>query len=181
MKFLSFKNQLLGTLIEDIVVDMNSAYQAFNVKRLPLTMLDLVKSDYDRVCKVWDLAHKAKDSNQCCYNIKDVEVQPPFPELQRNIFCLGRNYIDHVKEMGHSTSDNLPEDIIVFTKSAGSVIGHNNNIPSHSFLTNSLDYEAEVALIIGKGLSLFRAFSRFSFLYCSFFILTTFILRIILS
>ncbi len=151
MKFLSFKNQLLGTLIDDTVIDMNAAYQTYGVKRLPLTMLDLIKSDYDRVFKVWQVAHLAKKEKNCCYSYSEIDVTPPLCDLRRNIFCLGKNYRDHVNEMSTSGTSDLPEDIIIFSKSPNCVIGHNDLIPSHNEITDSLDYEAEVAIIIGKG------------------------------
>lgn len=40
---------------------------------------------------------------------------------------------------------------MVFTKTPDSVIGHQEDIPGHTRVTQQLDYEAELAVIIGKG------------------------------
>ncbi|WP_129127215.1 fumarylacetoacetate hydrolase family protein [Geomonas oryzae] len=61
------------------------------------------------------------------------------------ILCIGRNYADHIKELGNET----PERPVIFTKPASSVIGAGEEIviPPYS---NDCHHEAELALLIGK-------------------------------
>lgn len=73
---------------------------------------------------------------------------------RRNIICVGKNYIDHVKEIAKvnigSTSE-LPSHPIFFTKAPDTIVGPNKGVQSHSEITKWLDYEAELAVIIGKS------------------------------
>ena len=64
----------------------------------------------------------------------------------KNIFCIGKNYADHAREFGGAP----PEDMIVFTKAPTTMIGHEHPIPLHEGVTNELDYEGELAVVIGK-------------------------------
>jgi acylpyruvate hydrolase len=61
------------------------------------------------------------------------------------ILCIGRNYVDHIKELGNET----PSDPILFMKPASSVIDDGGTvvIPSYS---NDCHHEVELALLIGK-------------------------------
>ena len=88
--------------------------------------------------------------------LSDVVLRAPLPHPRRNVFCVGKNYLDHVKEVSKSglgsasIGAGVPEYPIIFTKVPESVIAHNEQIQSHSKITQQLDYEAELAIIIGK-------------------------------
>lgn len=62
------------------------------------------------------------------------------------ILCIGRNYAEHIKELGNET----PDAPVVFMKPATAVIGDGETIiiPSYS---RECHHEAELALLIGKG------------------------------
>ncbi len=71
---------------------------------------------------------------------------------QRNIFCIGRNYPEHAAEMaGVTEPGTAPEHLIVFSKAPTTVIGPDEGIPAHTGVTSELDYEAELAVVIGIG------------------------------
>lgn len=76
------------------------------------------------------------------------EWEAPIPRPAKNIFCVGKNYVDHAIEMG-SEAD-IPEHLMLFSKAPTSVIGHESQIPSHEEVTKQLDYEGELAVVIGK-------------------------------
>lgn len=87
--------------------------------------------------------------------LDQVELEAPIPHPRRNIFCVGKNYLEHVKEMARSGltangNSNAPEAPIIFTKVPECVIATDANILSHPDVTSELDYEAELAVIIGK-------------------------------
>lgn len=48
------------------------------------------------------------------------------------------------------SKEDVPEHILVFTKSANSLLPHNGNIELHQNITGQLDYEGELAVIIGE-------------------------------
>ena len=88
--------------------------------------------------------------------LSEVQLLAPILTPRRNVFCVGKNYKEHAKEFSQSGFDassaaELPEVPIIFTKSPGSVIGPLAEISSHSELTQSLDYEAELGVVIGRG------------------------------
>ena len=71
----------------------------------------------------------------------------PIPQPARTIFCVGKNYRDHVAEM--KTGD-VPEYPVVFPKLAACVTGPGDPIPLPK-VSEQIDYEAEIAVIIGRG------------------------------
>ncbi len=80
----------------------------------------------------------------------------PIPRPARNVFCVGKNYHEHAKEFANSGFDAtakevVPEHPVVFTKQPTSVSGPGDVIPAHLDDTNSVDYEGELAVIIGQG------------------------------
>lgn len=88
----------------------------------------------------------------------DVTLLAPIPRPARNIFCVGKNYREHAKEFTQSGFDatskkggHVPDDPIIFTKASNTVVGPNVGVENHAGVTKQLDYEAELAVIIGKG------------------------------
>lgn len=86
----------------------------------------------------------------------EVSLLAPIPRPARNIFCVGRNYMDHVAEGDRTrglTSSELPKYPQFFTKAPETVIPHGASIPDHGAtgVTKWLDYEAELTLVIGKA------------------------------
>ncbi len=89
--------------------------------------------------------------------LKDVCLLAPIPKPRRNIFCVGKNYLDHVKEIKDSklgeaqgSMANLPKHPVVFSKVPEAVIASRMGIDSHPAATQEVDYEAELAVVIAK-------------------------------
>ena len=78
------------------------------------------------------------------YGIADIRFEPVIPRPAK-ILCIGLNYEDHVIETQRTRTDHPT----VFTRFADTQVGHEGNIikPRHS---NKVDFEAELALVIGK-------------------------------
>jgi 2-keto-4-pentenoate hydratase/2-oxohepta-3-ene-1,7-dioic acid hydratase in catechol pathway len=62
------------------------------------------------------------------------------------IFCVGRNYAEHAAELGNA----LPDKPLIFSKYPTSVIGQHETIEWHPDLTQKVDWEGELAVVIGK-------------------------------
>lgn len=81
----------------------------------------------------------------------------PIPSPRRDLFAVGKNYREHVAEFGRSgydtpqRSEDLPDKPIVFSKATTSVTGPFDDVESHPSVTSELDYEAELAVVIGTG------------------------------
>lgn len=84
-------------------------------------------------------------------------LRAPFPTPRRDLFAVGKNYREHVSEFGRSgydtpqRSEDLPDKPIVFSKATTAVTGPFDDIESHPSVTAELDYEAELAVIIGRA------------------------------
>ena len=90
--------------------------------------------------------------------LTEVELKAPIPRPRRNVICVGKNYREHAKEFSHSGFEagavkgaEIDEYPAVFTKLPSSVTGPGATVSLHPQATQSVDYEAELALIIGKG------------------------------
>lgn len=81
------------------------------------------------------------------YTTKEVILGPPNPKPEK-IICVGLNYADHIKEMGSE----LHEYPVLFSKFNNALIGPDDSIEK-SPLTNKLDYEVELVVMIGKEAS----------------------------
>ncbi|AZB42288.1 FAA hydrolase family protein [Bacillus sp. FJAT-42376] len=91
---------------------------------------------------------KSDDHQELVYSLSDVDLLAPIPRPRKNVFCVGKNYREHAVEMG-SEAD-IPKFVMLFSKAPTSVIGHGDLIDPHTHITQELDYEGELAVIIGK-------------------------------
>ena len=90
--------------------------------------------------------------------LDQVRLTAPLPRARRNIFCVGKNYHAHAREFAGSGFDSsaksggdIPAHPIIFTKVPESVIGPGDAIVIPSDVSTAIDYEAELAVVIGKG------------------------------
>lgn len=104
------------------------------------------------------LARSAVDSGKGRLALEQVQLLAPIPRPGRNVFCIGKNYRAHVRELQGPSStiasgekDPVPEKPIFFTKATSTVIGPGMPIPATQDPTHSVDYEGELAVIIGPG------------------------------
>jgi 2-keto-4-pentenoate hydratase/2-oxohepta-3-ene-1,7-dioic acid hydratase in catechol pathway len=91
--------------------------------------------------------------------LSSVEVLAPIPRPPRNIFCVGKNYRAHAAEFTRSGFDSsakneseaIPAAPIIFSKVPECVIANGEPIRYPQGVSEKLDYEAELAVVIGKG------------------------------
>lgn len=87
------------------------------------------------------------------YEINDVKILAPVRYPRRNFFCLGMNYADHAKEVAFTETEKKPEVPkfpVYFSKLAYPALEDKGIIPYDEELTKMVDYEVELAVIIGK-------------------------------
>lgn len=82
-----------------------------------------------------------------------VRILPPL--TGRDVLCVGKNYAEHAKEFnssGFDSSDKVdtPSHPVIFTKRFTSIIGDGDEIFPHAGFTETVDYEGEIGVIIGK-------------------------------
>jgi 2-keto-4-pentenoate hydratase/2-oxohepta-3-ene-1,7-dioic acid hydratase in catechol pathway len=89
--------------------------------------------------------------------LKDVMLEAPIPRPRRNVFCVGKNYHEHAKEFASSGFDSsatagvVPKHPIIFSKVPECVTAHGQPVRIDRAITQAVDYEAELAVIIGKS------------------------------
>lgn len=85
--------------------------------------------------------------------LERVRLLAPIPRPEQDVICLGINYFDHAKESeavagkGVKAPDTFP---IYFSKRVNEAVAPGGDILSHSDLVADLDYEAELAVVIGR-------------------------------
>ncbi|WP_286900169.1 MULTISPECIES: fumarylacetoacetate hydrolase family protein [Achromobacter] len=86
--------------------------------------------------------------------LSDVDLRAPLPRPRRNVWCVGRNYHAHAKELSASVfkdNDANPESWpIVFTKVPECVVGPHAQVLLPVGVSAQIDYEAELGVVIGK-------------------------------
>jgi len=130
----------------------------------------LIVGDQISVCELGESAEsallslcdrEAKDAQAWAKNeikrisIGSVRLLAPIPVPRRDIFCVGKNYYEHAKEFhssgfDSSSKDAVPKYPIIFTKATTSVIGPGESVNSALDVTQSVDYEGELGVVIGR-------------------------------
>jgi len=152
MKFISYiydGREDYGILDKCSIVPMASLLGHLG-KAIPENLLEFIRIYSDSLIKDFEVVLSTEDIEKIPYD--DVKVTAPIPSPRRNVFCLGKNYKDHALEMKGFTDvkTDIPEYPIYFTKVADPCIGHMDKVIVPKGYTEKVDYEVELAIIIGK-------------------------------
>ena len=146
-------NVNLGVLTADkksVIPVCEAERQCLKTSTLPGTMLDFLDQGQSAV----DTVGKLLANEATCPKIAltDVKVLAPIPRPRKNIFCIGKNYVEHAMEFEKTkdASAAVPKNPVIFSKPPTAVIGDGDVINSHPQATQELDYEVELAVVIGK-------------------------------
>ena len=86
--------------------------------------------------------------------LSDVELLAPIPRPRQDVVCLGMNYRDHAEESARYSADAFTKNstaAVYFSKRVSEAGKPDGVIPRHAGLTDRLDYEAELAVVLGKA------------------------------
>jgi 2-keto-4-pentenoate hydratase/2-oxohepta-3-ene-1,7-dioic acid hydratase in catechol pathway len=88
--------------------------------------------------------------------VGECQITAPFPKPRRNLFCVGRNYHAHAKELQTSVFKDNAKTVdawpIVFTKVPECVVGPRDEVQlPGAAISTQIDYEAELLVVIGQG------------------------------
>jgi 2-keto-4-pentenoate hydratase/2-oxohepta-3-ene-1,7-dioic acid hydratase in catechol pathway len=83
--------------------------------------------------------------------LEGVVLCAPIEMPRRNIVCVGLNYAEHVAESKSVAGSDAPKHPVFFTKPPTCVIGPGEAIPWHPHVSTSIDWEVELAVIIGRA------------------------------
>lgn len=155
MKFLSFRHE--GQTSYGVKVKREEA--AWDLKRVfadfaegefhPKTLLNGLQQNQlvdfqEQVRKAVVAAENSGNGDNYKVPFSNIEFLPPVTPTN-NVIAFGRNYQDHANEL-----NNEVQRLYVFTKAASSLTGDNSTIPNHKDITDQLDYEGELGIVIGK-------------------------------
>ncbi len=157
MKLVTYKTSeseaRLGFIHNDLVVDMEDFGEMSNFP-LPNDMLELIDLGFEIIAEITDLLESTNDSDlmEISFKVKEVTLLAPIEKPRKNIIGIGLNYTEHVAESARTldTTGKLPQKPIIFSKPPTSVTGPNTDVILNSRLTQQLDYEVEIAVVIGK-------------------------------
>ena len=148
MRFASYRNgstMSYGLVNGDRVIDLPTATRG----KAPADLLGFIATGAPGM----EMARQAASGSSASLALSDITLLAPFPRPTKNVFCVGRNYKEHVAE-GYRASGaalKLPEFPQFFTKPPTAVIGPDAPFYHDAGLTQKLDYEVELALIIGTA------------------------------
>lgn len=82
-----------------------------------------------------------------------VKLAAPIPRPRKNVFCVGWNYVEHFEEGKRALkhTQELPAHPAFFSKVPTTVIGPYDSVPFDATINQTLDWEAELGLVIGRG------------------------------
>lgn len=126
---------------------------------LSVTPLALTRQQHDRgvlsLVEAEAAGAKLPEAAGAALPIASVQLDAPIPVPRRNVWCVGRNYHAHAKELQASVfkDNDAKVDVwpIVFTKVPECVVGPYDDIQMPVGVSDQIDYEAELMVIIGKG------------------------------
>jgi len=156
----------LGAVWHECVLDLGGLYKDQATQRgtlrrgrggFPRSLLEVIQggeATWASVREVWEHGKGLVDqqaieelaTRRLAYPLKRVRLLAPIPAPARNVFCLGRNYADHAAERGAAA----PDHPVYFTKPGTAVVGPGDDVVHHA-ITKELDYEVELAVVIGTG------------------------------
>lgn len=143
----------LGFLHHNQVIDMEDFGEISNFP-LPSDMLELIDMGLEVIPEINELLNEidANSLAEVSYSLDEITILAPIPTPRKNIIGIGLNYTEHVAESARTldTTGKLPQKPIIFSKPPTTVTGPNTNVLLNPKLTQQLDWEVELAVIIGK-------------------------------
>ena len=157
MKLLTYQTQdsepRLGFFHHNMIVDMSNFGDVMRFP-LPTTMLELIDMGNEIIAEINALLQRMDpaDLKGISFEAHEITVLAPIPKPRKNIIGIGLNYTEHIAESARTldTANELPQKPVIFSKPPTTVTGTQTNILLNPKLTQQLDWEVELAVVIGK-------------------------------
>jgi 2-keto-4-pentenoate hydratase/2-oxohepta-3-ene-1,7-dioic acid hydratase in catechol pathway len=161
--FLTGNGPCPGIIVDDgTVLDVTNAFQLARKGGSLDDRLDTPKSIIEVIAGGPALAEACKNIlNQArtgalsaaCVPVDRVRFIAPIPRPAKNVFCVGSNYRAHVTEANRAQQkeDKVPKRPVFFTKPPTAVIGPDDAIRLDPAVSEKMDYEVELGVVIGKA------------------------------
>ncbi len=157
MKFLTYKTGAdlhVGALDESKgVLDLVKAAKTLLGKDIPASLRGIIEAGDSALATAREALAAAQAKPEGLFTpLASVTFATPLPGARKNVFCVGRNYKAHIEEMAASmgrTAD-FPKNPEFFSKPPTTIVGHEDGVERHADYTDKLDYEVELAVVVGK-------------------------------
>lgn len=158
MKLVTYRGHVsaegrLGVVQDGLVIDVEGLGAAIG-EIFAGSMLELIDQGPDALAALRSALKETDGARPpgIAVPLENVRLLAPIPRPRKNIFGIGLNYVEHVAESAKSldTSKDLPKQPVVFSKPPTAVIADGEAIQHNAAMTQQLDWEVELAVIIGK-------------------------------
>ncbi len=145
----------------DDIVDLQSLSAPTGFGQLPGSLVDLIHlgpAHWARIAAM--LKEELPRHDGLRHKAGEIRWHPPSPRPGKNIFCLGLNYVSHAIESAtaRGRDPKIPKDPVFFTKAPTTINGPFDEIPVDRSVTDQVDWEAELGVIVGvTGRNISRA------------------------
>jgi 2-keto-4-pentenoate hydratase/2-oxohepta-3-ene-1,7-dioic acid hydratase in catechol pathway len=120
----------------------------------PSSIVDIIAGGEAALQDCLSIQKAVADGNlqQACLAAGSFSILAPIPRPAKNVFCVGKNYAAHVSEgaRAQKIDAGLPEFPVYFTKPPTAVVGPGAQIRLDPAISTHMDYEVELAVIIGR-------------------------------
>lgn len=129
----------IGLLREDRIIDLSA---------LAPDMVGLIEMGEPGLARAGEVADAAIDP----IPLSAVKLLAPIHKPRRNAMCVGKNYAEHTRESYEARGQDVEaiEYPVIFTKTTTCINGPYDDIPYDAAVSEQIDYEAELAVIIGR-------------------------------
>ena len=139
----------LGAVQGEHIIDIAASGRSLHID-VPATLLHLTQMPGDAERRVRELA---THPNAVRHAVQGIRWHAPIPRPAKNVFCMGLNYLAHARESGAARGKEarLPARPVLFTKAPTTVSGPYDDVPVDWSVTNEVDWEVELGVVIGRG------------------------------
>lgn len=143
MKFVTYKYN--GAECVGVLTDDETAV-------IPVSELGLKAGSMLELIEELDGSYPATPTQAKSIALSDVKLEAPIPEPRQDVICLGLNYRDHVEEATRADAvfDVQRGDTVYFSKRLQRAVAPGDKIDGHFDICDSLDYEVELGVVIGR-------------------------------
>ncbi|SFB29319.1 2-keto-4-pentenoate hydratase/2-oxohepta-3-ene-1,7-dioic acid hydratase (catechol pathway) [Cohnella sp. OV330] len=150
MRFVTIREDrelALGILRGEEIVHLRQALEAVPAQGVPADVMDLIRGGKEAVAAVERYIERLPAGPQAYLRQENDVRFGPCVTNPGKIICIGLNYRKHAEE----SNAPIPEYPILFNKFGNTLAAHGDDIPLANRVTSEVDYEAELAIVIGRN------------------------------
>ena len=143
----------VGVERDGLIIDVEHFGEVYGLP-LPSTMLELIDMGPLALQQLDEALVDADQADLVGTSVpaSNAKLLAPIPRPRKNVFGIGLNYTEHVAESARSldTSKDLPQEPVIFSKPPTAVVAWDDPIRHNADVTQMLDWETELAVVIGS-------------------------------